>query len=301
MKIKDQEPEKIDFSVEGMAPWSFSKYKLLTKCPLQFYLKYILKAKPDELPPISIITEQGKAAHRILELVIMGKGVEDSFNLVKKEYADILPGNLWMDGDGHEKGGVGRSEYSITRFKQRMDEFERKNPVKRFLSELKIGVTRGWEPTGFFTSNQDDPSRDVFYRGVIDLVIQLQNGDVLFLDHKFGPTAVAGVRNYQDQLDTYKVLFSKGIEPYGDAQSGIHFVRDGEIVMGALTPKDEVENKLAQRVEFNLKGSIDTVRELKYFKHIAGSHCSYCDFAKECKSGELKNLEKATVRFFQSK
>jgi hypothetical protein len=286
--------ETVNLTSAGLGPWSHSKLKMLTKCPLQFYLKYIAKAKVTAETPISIVTETGKAAHRILELVIMGKSIDDAYKVVRKEYATLLSDDAWYNGDGHEAGGVGRAEYSITRFKERMDAFEKANPVKRYIPELRIGVTKDWEPTGFF-------GEDVYFRGVIDLIIQLENGDVLFLDHKFGPPAAMGTRNFQDQLDTYKVLFSKGIEPYGDGQSGVHFIRDGEIVMGTMSSKKDIEETLQNRVEFSIKGAVDKVIELGFFKHIAGSHCQWCDFAPLCKVGELKAIELGTKKWFEIK
>ena len=294
MTITIKNTEDIDISPVGLGPWSYSKVKVLAKCPFQFYLKYALKAKPVVAPPISIVTETGKAAHRILELVIMGKSIEDSFRAVRREYEEVLPGDVWDNGDGHENGGVGRAEYSIVKFKERMDAFEKKNPVKRFITELKIGVTKDWEATGFF-------AEDVYYRGVIDLTIQLENSDIIFLDHKFGPPSIIGVKNFQDQLDVYKVLFSKGIEPYGDAQSGVHFIRDGEIVMGSLTNKKEVENTLANRVEFSINGAIDRVKELGFFKHVAGPQCQWCEFNGPCKNGDLKSLELDSKKWFPIK
>lgn len=290
--------DKLELTPLGLGAWSFSKLKLLNQCPLQFYLKYVVKAKIDSPPVISVITETGKAAHRILELVVSGKSIEDAFKQVKKEYQAILPGDLWDHGDGHEQGGVGRAELSITKFKERLDEFEKHTKVKRYITELKIGVTKDWEPTGFFTTDINHPEKDVYFRGVIDLVIQLENSDILFLDHKFGPPAAMGVKNFQSQLDTYKVLFSKGIEEYGDSQSGVHFVRDGAVVMGTLTSKADVENTLVNRVEFSINGAIAKTKELGSFKHIRGSHCQWCEFDAACKAGELKAIEDDSKKWF---
>lgn len=302
ISCKELELEQIEISMTplGLGPWSFSKLKMLNQCPLQFFLKYVIKAKVDGIPVVNVTTETGKAAHRILELVIMGKSIEESFRLVKKEYQEILPGDLWHEGDsGHEAGGVGRSEFSITKFRERLDEFEKRNPVKRYLTELKIGVTREWEPTGFFTTDTEHPEKNVFFRGVIDLIIQLENGDVLFVDHKFGPPSAMGVKNFQSQLDIYKVLFSKGIQEYGDGQSGVHFIRDGEIVMGTITTKTDIENTLVNRVEFSIQGAIDKTKELGFFKHVRGSQCKYCEFDGLCQAGQLKTLETYTKKYFK--
>ena len=297
--ITTKEINAVDLTSVGLGPWSFSKLKVLNKCPFQFYLKYLLKAKPVETPPISIQTETGSAAHRILELTVMGKSIEDAFKQVRKEYEEKLPGDAWDNGHDPEQGGVGRAEYSITKFMERLDAFEKVNPVKRFITELKIGVTKDWEPTGFFTTDIEKPEKNVYYRGVIDLIIQLQNGDVLFLDHKFGPPAAMGTRNFQDQLDVYKILFSKGIQPYGNAQSGVHFIRDGEIVMGTFTTKEDVEANFVNRIEFNIQGVIAKTKELGSFKHIRGSQCQWCEFDGICKAGELKSLELDSKKWFK--
>ena len=296
--------EKVELTPVGLGAWSFSKLKMLNKCPLQFYLKYVVKAKPDQPPAISAVTEQGKAAHEILELVIKGKSIGDAFRLIKHKYSEILPGTLWSDGppdeDGviHEKGGVGRAEYSITKFREKLDAFEKQNPVKRYITELKIGVTEAWEPTGFFTYDKEKPDNNVFFRGVIDLTVQLENYDALFLDHKFGPPAIVGVKNFKDQLDIYKVLFSKGVQRYGNGQSAVHFVRDGEITMGSITSQHDIENTFVNRVRFSIQGAIDGLKETKYFKHKRGTHCQWCDFNAICKEGTLKEIELSSKKYF---
>ena len=296
--ITTKELLTLELTPVGLGPWSFSKLKMLKNCPFQFYLKYLLKAKPIETPVISVQTETGKAAHRILELTVMGKSVADAFKAVRKEYAEVLTDEQWQDGHDPEAGGVGRTEYSISKFMERLSAFEKNNPVKRYLTELKLGVTKEWEPTGFFTTDIERPEKNVYYRGVIDLIIQLENGDVLFLDHKFGPPAAMGTRNFQDQLDLYKVLFSKGMQEYNNAQSGVHFVRDGEIVMGTFSTKHDVENTMVNRVEFGIHGAIDKVKELGYFKHVRGSSCQWCEFNEMCKAGELKEIEMGSKKWF---
>lgn len=307
--IEEKEKEEIDSgmtykeigSVEltpvGLGPWSFSKLKMLGQCPLQFYLKYIIKAKIKGIPIINIQTESGKAIHRILELVVMGKSIEDSFRLVKKEYENILPGNIWEEGHD-DAGGVAKNELAVAQFKQRLDDFEKRHPVKRYLTELKIGVTKDWTPTGFFTTDIEKIDKNVYFRGVIDLIIQLENEDVIFLDHKRGAPSVMGVKNFQQQLDTYKVLFSKGIQEYGDAQAGVHFVNDAVVTMGQVTSKADVENTLVNRVEFNIAGAIAKTGELGFFKHIRGNHCKWCDYNDMCAAGTLKPMELETKKWF---
>lgn len=274
----------VDISVDGLAPWSYSKAKVLAKCPFQFYLKYILKIKTPETP-ISLITEVGKAAHRILEFVIGGKDITRAYNLTRKEFLDTITDEEWAEH-------VDTLHFNISKFQERMQEFDVKNKVKRFFQEIKMGVTRDFEPTGFFADN-------VFYRSVIDLIIQLENGDILIIDHKTGAPSITGTKNYRDQLNTYKIMFHYGIEKVAGAQSGIHFIRDGEVAIDDYSPAKDIEGKLFKDLMLTLEGAVDGVKDKGFFKHIAGTSCKYCEYAEDCKAGKLKDIEKKTVRFFK--
>lgn len=280
---------KMDWITLG--PWSMSKLKVLDKCPFQFYLKYILKIKvPDVIAekddPLS--ANVGSAAHRILELTLLGKSVDDSFTATLKEFVPaMLTQEQW-----EEK--VVPLEYNITSFKERIEALARNHPIKRVLTELRMGVTKDWEPTGFFAEN-------VWYRGVIDLIIMLANGDVIIIDHKTGG-GEGSVKVYKPQLDSYKVLFHHGINKIEGAQSGIHFIAAGEVKMADYSDKAEIEGKLRRSMEWNTQAAIDKTVEFGYFKHIRGSWCKWCDYDRQgCKSAELKPLELSTKKFFPIK
>lgn len=281
------EIEEIDFTPEGLGPWSISKLKMLRNCPFQFFLKYVVKKKPDEQPPISVITETGKAAHRILEFLVKGRSIGDSFKEAKKEFEGVLTSDLWASE-------VETLELSIQSFSERLETFEKKIGIKRFIPELRIGVNKDWEPTGFF-------AKDVYWRGVVDLVIQLNNGDVIILDHKTSAPPIMGVRAFKDQLEVYKLLIHYGIEKIKGAQSGIHFVKAGEIILDEYTTAKEIEESLKPRFEFYTQGAIDRLMELGFFKHIRSAPCKWCDFNDVCKEGKLKELELSTKKYFPIK
>lgn len=287
-QIEDREPESLSLTVEGLGPWSFSKLKLGQNCPLSFYLKYVIKIKVAEPPP-SLITMVGKAAHRVIEHVILGKSIEDAFKLTRKEYVDTkqLTQEEW-------DSQVQTLEFSITAFRERLDSFEKKHPVKRYVQELRGGITREYEPTGFF-------AKEVFWRGIIDMGIQLESGDLIVLDHKTGAPAAMGLRNFTSQLDSYKILFHKGIEGISGAQAGIHFIRDGKVTLDEYVDKDVIETKLVNNLEFYLRGVVDGIKEDGKFKKKKGNHCKYCDFAPNCKAGELNDAEERSSKYFPIK
>jgi RecB family exonuclease len=284
--ILEREPEEIDFSVDGQAAWSMSKQKTLNNCPFNYYLQYIIKLKLKPFEP-SLVTEVGKAAHLILENILLGKNLKDSYSLAREKFRDVLGDEDW---DKH----VATLEMSIMSFQDRLKKFEENNPIKRIIQEQRLGITRNYEPAGFFGD-------DVFFRGVIDLGLQTESNDVIIIDHKTGAPAHIGIRNFQSQLDLYKVMFHFGIQKVEGAQAGIHFVRDGQIQLGEYSPKEEIEGKLVHELEHSLTGSIDRVKEIGFFKHKRGNYCNWCQYNEPCKKGELLDIEKKTVKFFKKK
>ncbi len=253
---------------------------MLEKCPLNFYLKYVIKAKPSAEYVEQQQTTVGKAAHKILELILKGSSIKEAYATAKVEYSTVLSEPTWVEQ-------VESLELSITKFKERIQEFQSTNPVKAFHHELRLGITRDYKPTTFF-------AKDVWFRGVLDTVIELQNNDAIYLDHKTGAASAGGLKNYKKQLDTYKILHHFGKTKVQGSQSGIHFIREGVILLDDYTETADIESSLVKGMEFRLECAVDNLNNLGYFKHVAGSHCKWCDFAKECKSGELKSLESSS-------
>lgn len=290
--IYTQDKEFVDLKMDkySLGPWSISKLKVLRKCAFQFYLKYILKIKiPEDVAgrPDTVSADVGSAAHLILEHVMCGKSIQDAYKLSRKEYGpDKLTDEQWAER-------VETLETSINAFKDRMDALGRRHKIKRVFTELRIGVTKDWEPTGFF-------AKDVYIRGVIDLIVQLEDGCILIFDHKTGG-GEGSLRPYEDQLNSYKVLFHFGIDPIKGAQSYIHFIQAGEIKPSYFSDVEEIEGKLKDMLEFDIEGAIDAVGEVGFFKHVRGGYCKWCDFDAICKSKELKPLELGTKRFFPIK
>lgn len=279
-------PEAVDISNIGLGPWSHSKLKLLRNCPFQFYLKYIAKAKPD-VKADSQLAEDGKAVHRILELIMLGKSITDAYRITRSEIGfDLISEDRWATS-------IATCEFNIAEFRRRMDEFEMKHPIKRILTEFRTAITKDFEPTGFF-------SDDVWFRGVIDLALQLQNNDFVIIDHKKGGGGF-GIRNYKEQLDTYKVMIHHGITPVRGATAGINFVEAGEVTLGDYTKVADIETSLRNQLVFYVDCAVESVVETGFFKHKSCNACKYCEYATQCKAGELKAVEKETKRFFEIK
>src|ERR1700739_2558257 len=284
--------EYIEMERHALGPWSVSKLKCLQNCPLQFYLSYILKLKiPKKLAEQqdTFLADVGSSAHKILENVVFGKSLSQSYALAKNEF--VTNGKLTPE---QWKESVESLEGNIIAFKERLEGLERQHPFKRTLTEMRIGVDKDWQSSGFFGDS-------VYFRGVIDLSIQLANGDIILIDHKKGGSADFGLKVYDLQLKSYFPLFTFGVEKIKGGQAGVHWIAEGSVRLGDYIPAKVIEEDLTKKLNFYFDGAIDTVKELGYFKHKAGNACKYCQYAPMCKNKELLPLEKSTKKFFEIK
>lgn len=287
--VKDSELKEVKIGLDSFGPWSNSKYKCLKKCPFQFYLKYVLKIKipeKDKTQADLVSPNVGKAAHQILEHIVLGKSMDKAFALTRKEYHE----DGVLDGEGWAR--VEALRLNIETFKERLEEFDRMSPIGRIFTEIRIGVTREFEPTGFF-------SDDVWLRGIIDLVLLLDCKDVILVDHKTGG-GQGSIAPYEEQLDWYKVLFHFGIQKVRGGQSAVHFIAEGINKMAKYHAASDIENTLKNSLIMSLEGALEMLTDKGYFKHVRGSQCKWCEYDNVgCKSGALKPLELKTKRWIE--
>lgn len=263
----------IEVTPDGLGPWSTSKVKVLQKCPLQFYLKYIKKLKPEEkeLGDDLLVTEYGKAAHFVIEKVMEGKTVQKAISLAA-DLNKTIPQDKWEN--------IETLEYNIGKFAERISEFEVKNGVKHKFQELKIGITKDLKKAPFFGKN-------VWFRGVIDFGILLNNGDVILLDHKYGPDPAWGLKHFQFQLNNYLPLYHYGVNNVRGGQTGVHFIKHGDVKMDAYQSTLKF-NAIMQELIFFIDCAVQRVQEEGVFFYERGNHCKWCDFSKACSSGKNK-------------
>lgn len=294
---KSLEDVGIQMDKYSLAPWSFSKLKVLKQCPYNFYLKYILKIKRDYMPRNMDMANIGTTAHRILEHAMRGKSITESYSLTQKETYDkqMLTPEQWSNS-------IVTLEFSIGNFVDRIADFDKRTPIKRTLTELKMGITADYQSTSFFADN-------VYFRGIIDLGLQVEvKGskltDLLIIDHKHGGGEFStSTKNYDTQLNLYKPMFHYGVEPLHGSQGGINFIRDGKLLWGNYSSQDKITTTHINDVEWILEGAVDKTVENGYFKHVMGSYCQWCDFQVECrlKNEKLRENEKSTKKYFTIK
>lgn len=278
---------------DSLGPWSYSRYKTLSKCPLQFFLKNVLKIK---VPQGAVAQDDptsanvGKAAHQILEDCVRfpDKKLDEIVDGVRMEYVEGETPQLSPEAWEEQ---VQTLFYNISKFVDRLDAFKRANSVKSFLPEVEVSISKDLKPVPFF-------SPQAWVRGYIDLVIELVNGDIIILDHKTG--AVGSIKPYEAQLDWYKVMYHFGKQKVRGAQSAVHFIREGDLKMGGYTSSKDIEGKLLNLLDMSIDGAVEAVVTTGKFKRVRGGYCQWCDFDNMgCKSGDLKPVEEASKRFLQ--
>lgn len=274
-QIKTALPEKIptiQIDDVSLGPWSISTLKALEKCPLKFFLDKGLRIKaPEVLTEDSWVTYVGRAAHLWLEHVSLGAPIQEAKELAKKEHFHEVTDKYW-----HE---VESLTGSIVAFQGRLEEFKIKHKVEKVYPELKLGITKDLKKTGFF-------SKDVYFRGIIDLPIHVAGNHLVNVDHKYGGEGTWGLKNYVRQLDSQKVLWHFGHTPVAGAQAGIYFIKNSEMVMGEYTPRAEIETKLVNNLFMDIKDAVKSVQDAGKFNYKRGTQCKYCNYRALCEGGK---------------
>ena len=121
--------------------WSYSSLDTFNSCPRRFYHRYILKEKEPETEAL----RNGIAVHAALESRIKGAPLPE--HMLKYDPMACSIVNAWQKG-------------------------------MKVYTELKMGLTRGMEPCGFFDKN-------VWGRGAADVIL-VQDDTAIIFDWKTG-------------------------------------------------------------------------------------------------------------------
>lgn len=284
-------PLVTDMSVTGFGAWSVSKLKTLEKCPLQFFLQYCVRLVivGEEDPDEVLNRNAGTALHRMLELMFEGNTFAEAEAKAKEENIAAVTPERWEFVEKHYP--------NLKSFRRRMGVFEENHPIEYIEPELRLAITRDYKPTSFFAD-------DAYFRGVIDLPIQLQNEDAVVIDHKRGGSPAYGLKYHQAQLSTYHLLYHFGHRPVKGIQSGIHFMEAGSVVMGKYTKGSDIELLMPSWLDQKIETAVTTVTEAEAFFPVKGTACTYCNFKSLCRAGkrntcgDLEPIRKAASKLF---
>jgi ATP-dependent exoDNAse (exonuclease V) beta subunit len=249
---------EFDPRVLKFAPWSISKADLGKQCGLKFQWKYVEKKKEQ----VSVRSEGrvGSAAHKAMELVLKGSDMQNAFTvasvdnkLTTKEIDDLMTFNG-----------------SITAFLQRIAKFKAKAPAIDTLVEHQFGLTRELKPSTFF-------GKDVFFRGVYDFGLRLENRDLVIIDHKSGAPS-DDMSKYTNQLNSYALAGRQLFPEIKGVQSALHYLQDGSLVWGTYITTTEIDERLAAWLMTYLNESVEGIDG----KPRPGWYCGFCGYASQC-------------------
>lgn len=280
-----------DISPTSFGAWSVSKLKMLEKCPLQFFLKYCVKlvVVKEENPDDVLLRNTGTTLHRIMELMFSGHTFASAEAIARDEnIASVTPERFEF---------VEKHYANLKAFERRIGAFEENHPIASIDPELKLAVNREYEPVDFFAD-------DAYFRGVLDLPISLENGDVLILDHKRGGSPAYGLKYHMPQLSTYHLLYHFGHQRVRGSQAGIHFMEAGAVVMSDYTKGKNIEDLLPTWLDNKIETAVKTVTVAECFPPNKGTACTWCDYKALCKNGkrntvgDLQEIRDATRKLF---
>jgi RecB family exonuclease len=254
------------------APWSLSKAQLATNCSFRFNLQYVHKTKATE-PVRSAAGRIGNAAHEALEQYLKVPD-HDPAKLKRALHKAAVDNELTTP----EIDDLLALAHNMVRFRQRLERIKAKLNVTEQLVEKRFGLTRDLEPTGFWNK------KDVFFRGVWDLVLRTASGHVAIIDHKSGepPKSVEDVKQQnRAQLDIYALAALSCFPDMPGVQTALHFIQSEEVLWTTKPPRraDEIREKLVPwYVEFlNRAGAAVPSNEPK-----KGWYCQFCGYTSIC-------------------
>jgi len=245
------------------APWSMSKAAVAISCPFRHRLKYIDRVKGTEAAARSS-ARIGIAAHETLEWVLKGK-----YNLKEALRRAVIKTMLTTT----EMDEVFALAYSLQAFTERLDKFKKKHGVTEQTVELKFGLTADFERVPFF-----DKSGKLFFRGVWDLCLRVQDHYLVIVDHKSGQ--IKDISEYHDQLSMYALAGLSIFPGITRVQSAVNFMQDAT---GLHWGSPQSEQDIHEKILPWFVGHLNKAGELagQNVPH-KGYWCSFCEYTKMC-------------------
>lgn len=241
------------------SPWSPSKADMAARCALSFKYRYV-----EKLPggPRGSPAKIGVTVHRAQELIFEGLEVREALDQAIENVDENLT---------HKEEEKARSyAASLLNFKEKVDKFSVKHPVKKLFLEQKWAVTSEFKPCDFF-----DP--DGMIRGIVDMGLLLESGFLVIIDHKSG--RLRPMSYYGTQLDVYAVMAHAYYPEVRGVQCALNFMASEKVTWG--NPKSI--KHIVEVLQPWLITYLNTRAEsLVGYPARQGFHCRWCDYSSAC-------------------
>jgi len=243
-----------------------SKAELALNCGLAYNLRYVKKAKG--APPKDAGGRIGIAAHAVLESFLQSAAepIKDIIYRVALDQQLTTP----------EIDDLVSFAHSIAHFRDRLESYKIANKVKEQRVELKFGLTADLQKTAFF-------GKDVFFRGVMDLILSTEDGSIVILDHKSGnpPSShTDALDQHRAQLKLYTLAALLLYPDLKGVQTGLHYLASEEIVWDTkmVLPSMIREEVMPWYPQFLNEAGLAAENATPK----SGWKCKFCEFISQC-------------------
>lgn len=271
----------------ALAPWSISRAKTAA-CPQHFIWKYVEKRQSDPgLDGSDTSSRVGSAMHSVYEHALAGlplkKAREDAIREHKLVTADMV---LFQE----LYAGV---PWFLDKFHKLIRSYCLPDPSQGYhIQDLILRGVVGLEKN-FSLNSEFDNARDyynnagmTFLRGVADIMLILQNGGCIILDHK--SAQFASLKYYEEQMRAYTIA-AFALDPNIQwVQAGIHFMALQEVKCMEPVRRSQLASE-KRALHYFLNGQANAVLTEEI---VVGNRCKWCEFKETCKK-KRKALKKA--------
>ena len=234
------------------------------RCPRLFHFKYIQKIKEPEVMPEARI---GKAIHKAVELVLMGKDAEAA--AVRTE----LPNEI-------EQRRYDVLATGIPAFITRIGQFRKRRRVARQLVEYSLAVREDMTTTAFYAG-------DAYYRGVLDLGYIFSDDSIALVDHKTGARIPGS--SITDQLEGYAVLAASAFRYVKKFWLGVHWIAERSVEWAPSLTSQHVLDELVPDLLDNIEAAALAVDDGP--RPNPGSYCDRCSYRDMCPASREVRFE----------
>jgi ATP-dependent exoDNAse (exonuclease V) beta subunit len=261
---------KLALPVLDHAPWSPSKLDLAARCPKAFKFRYVDKIKTSTKGSAAKI---GTTAHKAQELSIEGASTKEAFEQAIQQYSSELT--------NAEVEQVNSFAPAVDEFNSFLARFKSKYNVKAIYAEKEWAIDADFKACSY-------ADKAAMIRGIVDLVIILDNGQAVIIDHKSGKKKP--VESYATQLDTYAILALAHHPEIKAVQCAIHFMAHEKVEWYVLRRRDDIQSLLHPWLVGLLNKRTEGLRD--YLPIVKRWTCGWCDFLKVCPEGNQQDGER---------
>jgi CRISPR/Cas system-associated exonuclease Cas4 (RecB family) len=237
---------------------------MLEKCPLQYYLKYIVRLDGTEGDTLE--RDLGTLVHYVFERMYSGCSIDQAVQEALDKYGDSIPvENLHRVHDMIP---------NVRRFDYMMHEMDA-GKVDLVIPEREVAIDREFNPVSF-----NDPN--AYFRGIIDFSWRA-GPNALLLDFKKGGGAFL-TKYHTPQLASY-ILLEYCTSPFQEASSYIYYVEAGQLSKGPTLNAEGIERHTRGWLVNKIEDAKNAVKDAGIFMHKRGSHCKYCNYSTLCGKG----------------